>query len=120
MNENKRDNKENRIDGFEKFLEQKQIQSNLKKSTENSSFALSKKRERENEKEKGDSNPLKQNNNKKVFFYKDDEDSENEIKEDSSSGSEQEGLFEDYFFEKDLGGEEERFHEFYDVFENKK
>ena len=113
---------ENRIDGFEKFLDQKQSQEIIKKSTENNSNTLTnKKRERDKDIKKENEKTIKKT---KYLLYKDDEDNESEIEEESSSSVEfenQENLFDNYL-NSNFEDNEERLDEFYigDIKENKK
>ena len=110
-----KDEKDNKdiIEGFENFVDEKQLKSNTQKgSTLNNTNTLSRKRERENENEN-----ISETDTKKVYLYKPDEDSENEVKEDSSSCSEDIIYYEDYFDK--YGNEDERLENFYDISENK-
>ena len=114
-----KDEKDNKdiIEGFEKFLDEKQSSTNdHKESTLNNTNTLSKKRIRENEKENEN-----ETNTKKIYLYTPDEgDSENEVKEDSSSCSE-EGIFDfENYYDKDYGNEEERLENFFNDISNNK
>lgn len=113
-----KDEKDNKdiIEGFEKFLDEKQSKSiDQKGNTQNNTNTLSRKRERENDNQnENKSEP----DTKKVFLYNPDEDSENEIKEDSSSCSE-DIIFCENYYDKEYDNEEERLENFYDISDNK-
>ena len=103
------DNHENIMPEYNEYL--KQSQANPKQSTSNDSNTLTKKRERESEKKEKQE---KQETCKNIFFYNDSEDNGNDNMEDSSSNSEQEVLYEE-LIEKNLGEEDERLENFYDI-----
>ena len=103
------DNHENIMPEYNEYL--KQSQANPKQSTSNDSNTLTKKRERESEKKEKQE---KQETCKNIFFYNDSDDNGNDNMEDSSSNSEQEVLYEE-LIEKNLGEEDERLENFYDI-----
>ena len=106
------DNHENIMPEYNEYL--KQSQANPKQSTSNDSNTLTKKRERESEKKEKQEKQEKQETCKNIFFYNDSDDNGNDNMEDSSSNSEQEVLYEE-LIEKNLGEEDERLENFYDI-----
>ena len=106
--------KENIIENLNNFADEKQVESKLRQSTENNTLTLTKKREREKEKENEDE---KNGENKNIFLYSDDEDNS---KLDDSSSSESEYIFyQNEYFDKTYGNEEEKLENFYEFETNK-
>ena len=105
--------KEDGIEGFEQYVDES---NNQKESTLNNTNTLSKKRVRENE----NGNESTKTNENILLYNPEEEDSENEIKEDSSSSSEEEIPFDENFFDKVDGEDEERLEGFYDISDNRK